>query len=1726
MEKITKSSDKVLIDPNEPLILPDGTALVGRVEWFLYALCCLDYQNLPTPMSRIEEFANALITGEVPNIEPQSRAEQFFLAILDGNVSDLPQPQSRSEVLLDKLARGEFDLSDVEPIQSRYELLLAYLIKNGGIGNIDYVLYEFSEEMKTMYNTVEKPFKSLELNGNTKVNVLQESVEDDVIVPYQVDECQGATLTGTKETGSLDNLVINGRTLVNSVLEDTSNSDYVSFDQDYEGQSFTINGTNEGAIKSAILSGNTLVNLCDKTKSVFSADGNKNLWQNALFNTNPTQLTIINYTDKVIKFTLHNRTTDAWVSTNKVNANSKLLVNCGTNNYLKDLYGAYSDGWNNAEEDRNILKDGILILEGDHTQEDIPYFEGMQSVKNSQTLVNVVSSCEFGGDSMLYESRFYERPFNTGETFTIFVVNPNVTTIKVGLHNATDDVWQGEIEYNVSDNKKIVYTVPTGNTLCKYVGVRVNTELDSTGFENSLVIMSGDKSNLEIENYFEGMQSVKMPMLTTTGKNLIDNISWESGRFDNNTGLELTDNSFMRYQKFIPVKPSTTYVLSNGLTDYKAIYEYDTQKTFIGLYQNTSFPNHSVKFTTSSTTRYIRIWTKNTTISPTFQLEESSTTTTYEPYKSNILTVNEDLELRGIDDVKDELNLMTGELTQRIGEVVLDGKINISWQVKNIDSNECIYFGIPNYGDIITSKGYSCDNFKFITGGINATFSDDTEFITNKYWTGDGCGLAFSIKKSKLESLDSNGFNNYLRNAPTTIHYHTKQESIKTVDLNVVDQNNTKIDKIHVFDEVTHVNTSSDELTPTVNIGKSVSYPTIIKPNTKYTVDLKRNDKPLTVNLGGTEVTFASGETRKIITTPSKLTNDKLSYYGIGQKCSDIMVLEGEVEENVDYFTGMQSVKVLTVSTVGKNVVNEKIWKIEAEEEGYQCLLSAGYATEAGKSGNPIIIPVHVEKGKVYTLKCKNKATEHFNDFYFMDDLLNGNVKSFRKSVGKNTTLNSFVDTIITFTADRDYKYLQIDTGNGNANGYIVKNTLQLEEGSIATPYEPYKSTILSCDEDVELYSSPNGVYKDYINIPTHKLFKTNNVVTVNGSENWTMYSLNDEYPNTVGFYYTHNNSLNSVEGELQLLVDGGILKWFENERFPGNINTSEEGIGLIDNKYIKVSVLKSRLETVDVNGFKKWLTNNPITVQYVTNPTVKTINISIIDQDNVVQSKLHTFNDTTHIMTSSDELTPIIKCDGKLEYPVVIKPSTQYTILANTSANGHALNNIAFDLGGEKVTNTFGTRKITITTPSTLTDNSLTITGEGAKVSELMVLEGNESDTLPYFEGMSSCKMPILHTNGKNLLPYNEMFVSPFTSATPYITKNVATFPFTLGVNGRGVGIKFKVEPNTTYTLSSNVVIPNTAVGVAFYKNESDTTNHNNKLGIAFSTNIEESTKTFTTPNECNWIVCGMYILYTYEQSGGTVVISEMPKLQLEKNTQATTYEPHKSSILSCNDDVTLCGIGEVKDELNPLTSELTQHIKEFVLNGSESGWFKSSNVTSDGGYRYALRLNDGIVKDHAKIMCDKFVQSENAKIGYVNYLVIDNGLKSALYFNSTAETVDEWKAWLVENNVKVQYQLATESIRTVDLNVVDQDGNIIPKIKSYKDVTHLEITVPKQSLLPHISAEVATDNSKDMSSLTTKHQEISETQSAIEDNIQSQSDEIDTALMATTEIFESILE
>ena len=525
MEKITKSSDKVLIDPNEPLILPDGTALVGRVEWFLYALCCLDYQNLPTPMSRIEEFANALITGEIPNIQPQSRAEQFFLAILDGNISDLPQPQSRSEVLLDKLARGEFDLSDVEPIQSSYELLLAYLIKNGGIGNIDYVLYEFSEAMKTMYNTVEKPFKSLELSGNT---------------------------------------------LVNCVLEDTENDDYTSFDKDYSGTSFTINGTSEGAIKSAILKGQTLVNLYKANTTKSTSDGSfyfVNAIPSSMFKSNT--YTVINTTNKKISIAIRSMSSNAYIRNIEIDALTKIAVTLSNDEWIRFFIAFTSNGWVNGDANDESMLKKMVVIEGDYTNANIPYFEGMQSVK-----MPVLKT--------------------TGK---------NLFDMNIMETSKTGDGWTYERTENL-----IHFTSDGTKAYQQY--------------------------KLDITNHLANKIKLGKPY-----------------SFTSDTSKNITNDALSVCQLMITNKDGSKHY-------YDAPRVFTLNKEFSQIDIRIIGHNHNEVGIPSDYT------IKN------IQLEEGSTATSYEPYKSNILTVNEEVELRGIGNVKDELNLITGELTQRIGEIV------------------------------------------------------------------------------------------------------------------------------------------------------------------------------------------------------------------------------------------------------------------------------------------------------------------------------------------------------------------------------------------------------------------------------------------------------------------------------------------------------------------------------------------------------------------------------------------------------------------------------------------------------------------------------------------------------------------------------------------------------------------------------------------------------------------------------------------------------------------------------------------------------------------------------------------------------------------------------------------------------------------------------------------------------------------------------------------------
>ena len=63
--------------------------------------------------------------------------------------------------------------------------------------------------------------------------------------------------------------------------------------------------------------------------------------------------------------------------------------------------------------------------------------------------------------------------------------------------------------------------------------------------------------------------------------------------------------------------------------------------------------------------------------------------------------------------------------------------------------------------------------------------------------------------------------------------------------------------------------------------------------------------------------------------------------------------------------------------------------------------------------------------------------------------------------------------------------------------------------------------------------------------------------------------------------------------------------------------------------------------------------------------------------------------------------------------------------------------------------------------------------------------------------------------------------------------------------------------------------------------------------------------------------------------------------------------------------------------------------------------------------------------------------------------------------------------KQHFTENPLTIQYQLAAESVKTVDLSIVDQDGSDA-ELSTFNDITH--VTLSSERLIPEAELEVAT--------------------------------------------------
>lgn len=204
--------------------------------------------------------------------------------------------------------------------------------------------------------------------------------------------------------------------------------------------------------------------------------------------------------------------------------------------------------------------------------------------------------------------------------------------------------------------------------------------------------------------------------------------------------------------------------------------------------------------------------------------------------------------------------------------------------------------------------------------------------------------------------------------------------------------------------------------------------------------------------------------------------------------------------------------------------------------------------------------------------------------------------------------------------------------------------------------------------------------------------------------------------------------------------------------------------------------------------------------------------------------------------------------------------------------------------------------------------------------------------------------------------------------------------------------------------------------------------------------------------------------VLDTFKDGRNLELVSAK-KLILKTSNEGGT----KTNILTVSSDATLRKIGTVQDDFNALTGEITERIGEIILNGSED-WIVDSDTNSTRSV-FALAHN-GMIKKYEAILCDKY-KPTTAKQGSTVYGYVYIGSSSINLYEEPNMSLDTFKAKLASNPITIQYQLVTESTKTVDLSIIDQNGNNINTLNTFSDITRIEIK--SEYILPEVEIEVA---------------------------------------------------
>ena len=576
------------------------------------------------------------------------------------------------------------------------------------------------------------------------------------------------------------------------------------------------------------------------------------------------------------------------------------------------------------------LEDGMVTLENAK-----PHSVIQRAFMTGQTLVNIskfesnIERTSIGASQIIQSNDVTMLKTSTTYTFIYWIESTsdtyvgNITTLD-GMDEQMFDRKILQSSGNLESNFILKFS-QTSRDFTGYYGLKFSGLNGSVKLVKS-VILEGDYTDVDIP-YFTGMQSVKLPVLKTTGKNLFnfDDYEWKQGGLNDagNQGTTPSHSSFINTDK-VPIeklfmslnkKAYLTCERSNS-GGWVQIFFYDKDGKTCGRCLNHGQQIYlPITINVPTNAKFFRMQLATDDLSSVVATYDKADCIPYTQHKSNILTVDEDVELRGIGDVKDELNLITGELTQRFGEIVFDGGEN--WISSTVGSSGTFMRFYTIVQDAYLNEQGSdilCDRFTRIS---HNNWNTDIEGIHSKH-----TAIHINILTSKLESNDASGFKKWLSSNPVTVCYLLATESIKTVDLTLTQQN-VPSEKMTYFKDY-YGQLVSDGTLPkfTYRLESTNTYNVSqLKPNTLYTM----------YSEGEATVATLGGKASILLNNPQTLTsgtqNKSLTF---DSPTSKVVLIEKDVTNQVvPYFTGtLDTVNPIIKTTSGNksNTVSTNVY--------------------------------------------------------------------------------------------------------------------------------------------------------------------------------------------------------------------------------------------------------------------------------------------------------------------------------------------------------------------------------------------------------------------------------------------------------------------------------------------------------------------------------------------------------------------------------------------------------------------------------------------------------------------------------------------------------------------------------------------------------------------------------------------------------------------------------